>query len=73
MNGFYGKIAEILEVDAVNPSDLLADFPEWDSLSVLSVIAMAGSDYGVVLTAADLRGVGTAQGLHDLVALKSGK
>jgi acyl carrier protein len=73
MDGFYEKIAEILEVDAVNASDVLADFPEWDSLSVLSVIAMAGADYGVNLTAADLRGVATAQALRDVVALKSGQ
>lgn len=73
MDDFYGKIAEILEVDDVKASDVLADFPEWDSLSVLSVIAMVGSDYGVNLVAGDLRGVATAQGLRDLVAQKSGK
>ena len=51
MDDFYQKIAEILEVDAVNASDVLADFPEWDSLSVLSAIAMIGKDYGVNLMA----------------------
>jgi acyl carrier protein len=73
MDDFYEKIAEILEVDVVNPSDVLADFPEWDSLSVLSFIAMVGADYGVNLTAADLRGAATAQALHDLVAARNGK
>ncbi len=73
MEGFYEKIAEILEVDAVNASDVLADFEEWDSLSVLSAIAMIGADYGVNLTAADLRGVATAQALRDLVAARRGK
>jgi acyl carrier protein len=73
MEGFYEKIAEILEVDAVNASDVLADFEEWDSLSVLSAIAMIGADYGVNLTAADLRGVATAQGLRDLVAGRRGQ
>jgi acyl carrier protein len=73
MEGFYQKIAEILEVEAVNASDVLADFEEWDSLSVLSTIAMIGADYGVNLTAADLRGVATAQALRDLVAGRRGK
>lgn len=73
MDGFYEKIAEILEVDVVKASDVLADFPEWDSLSVLSVIAMVGLDYGINLTAADLRGVATAQALGDLVAGRRGK
>jgi acyl carrier protein len=73
MEGFYEKIAEILEVDTLNASDELADFPEWDSLSVLSAIAMIGADYGVNLTAADLRGVATAEALRDLVNSRRGR
>jgi acyl carrier protein len=73
MDGFYEKIAEILEVDTVNATDVLADFAEWDSLSVLSAIAMVGADYGVNLTAADLRGVATARAFRDLVAGRRGK
>ena len=73
MEGFYEKIAEILEVDTVNASDVLADFTEWDSLSVLSTIAMIGADYGVNLVATDLRGVATAEALRDLVAARRGK
>jgi acyl carrier protein len=73
MDDFYEKIAEILELDTLNPSDELANFPEWDSLSVLSVIAMIGANYGVNLTASDLRGAATAQAIRDLVARKSGR
>ena len=73
MDDFYQKIAEILEVDEVNASDVLADFPEWDSLSVLSAIAMIGKDYGVNLMASDLRGVATAQALRELVAGRQGR
>jgi acyl carrier protein len=73
MDSFYEKIADILEVDAIQEGDVLADFPEWDSLSVLSVIAMVGSDYGVVLTASDLRALTTAASLRDLVAARSGR
>lgn len=55
MNEFIAKIAEILEVDPVTEFDVLGDFQEWDSLSVLSVIAMLDSDYGVNLNAVDLK------------------
>ena len=73
MEEFYKRVAEILEVEEVKGSDVLESFPEWDSLSMLSVIAMVGSNYGVNLTARDVRSVATAEGLHDLVAAKSGK
>jgi acyl carrier protein len=73
MDHFYEQIAEILEVDAVNGSDVLADFPEWDSLAVLSVIAMVDSDYHVNLSAVEVRDSRTAQGLMDLVARKTVK
>ena len=73
MDDFYEKIAEILEVDAVHATDVLADFAEWDSLSVLSVIAMVGADYGVNMVAADLRGIATAEALRDVVAARRAK
>jgi acyl carrier protein len=71
MEHFYEKLAEILEVDAINASDVLADFPEWDSLSVLSAIAMVNRDYHVSLTAAEVRNCGTAQLLLELVKQKT--
>jgi len=55
MDEFYTKIAEILDEEKVTETDILADFPEWDSLSVLSVIAMLDANYGVNITAKDLR------------------
>jgi len=70
---FLNKMAEIMDVDEVKASDVLADFPEWDSLSVLSAISMILFSYRVTLTAAELRGVATAQGLYELVVLKSAK
>jgi acyl carrier protein len=73
MDDFFEKIADILEVDTVNGPDVLADFPDWDSLSVLSVIAMVDGDYHVNLTAAEVRNSLTAQGLLDIVARKMSK
>jgi acyl carrier protein len=70
MNDFLTKIAGILEVDAVQESDVLKAFPQWDSLSVLSVIAMLDADYGVNLKAADFQQVKTAGELWALVQSK---
>ncbi len=44
------KIAEILEVDQVSLDDQLESFDEWDSLTALSLIALADSDYDKKLT-----------------------
>jgi acyl carrier protein len=70
MNEFLQKLAEILEVPAVNESDQLKAFPQWDSLAVLSVIAMLDANYGVNLRAADFAPVNTAAELWKLVQSK---
>jgi acyl carrier protein len=40
-------IAEILEEDTVLPEDLLSSFALWDSMAVLSVIAMLEEVYAI--------------------------
>lgn len=55
MDDFYTQLAQILEVDRVAADDVLSEFEYWDSLTVLSVLAMLDSGYGVNLTAANLR------------------
>lgn len=44
------KIAEILEVDHVSLDDQLESFDDWDSLTALSIIALADSEYNKKLT-----------------------
>jgi acyl carrier protein len=73
MDEFCKQLAEILELDEVTASDVLENFPEWDSLSVLSVVAMIDAQYRVNLTAKDLRTVRTAQSLYELVDGKRNK
>jgi acyl carrier protein len=70
MNEFLEKLAVILEVDEVNGEDDLRAFPQWDSLTVLSVIAMLDADYGVNLRAADLQEAASAGVLWKLVQSK---
>ena len=70
MNDFLKKTAAILEVEQVNETDDLKGFAQWDSLAVLSVIAMLDSDYGVNLRAADFEPVKSAGDLWRLVESK---
>jgi acyl carrier protein len=67
MNEFLKKIAEILEVDGIKETDDLKSFAQWDSLSVLSVIAMLDANYGINLRAADFEPVTTVGDLWNLV------
>jgi len=68
---FSTKLADIMEVDQVRPEDVLKEFGEWDSLTVLSVISMIHGCHGVSLSASDIRHVDTVQALHDLVSIKA--
>ena len=70
MNDFCTKIAEILDAEAVTENDVLGDFQEWDSLSVLSAIAMLDAEYGVNVTAMDLKDVQTVGDLWNLTQAK---
>lgn len=70
MNEFCTKIAEILDVETVTENDVLGDFQEWDSLSVLSTIAMLDAKYGVNVTAMDLKGVRTVADIWTLAQAK---
>jgi acyl carrier protein len=70
MNDFLSKIAAILEADEVKTTDDLKSFPQWDSLSVLSVIAMLDATYGVNLKAIDLGTINSVGELWELVQSK---
>lgn len=67
MDEFLKKVASILEEESLQETDELTSFPQWDSLAVLSVIAMLDANYGVNLRAADLGTVKTAGELWNLV------
>ena len=54
---FYQRLAEILDVEEVKPEDVLKEFDGWDSLAILSVLAMADAKYGVSIKAEEIRSV----------------
>ena len=68
MNEFLKEMADILDEESVSASDRLEDFGAWDSLAVLSVVAMADARYRVSLTAQQVRAVATIDELHALLA-----
>ncbi len=67
---FYQRLAEILDVEEVKPENVLKDFDGWDSLAILSVLAMADAKYGVSIKAEEIRSVVTVEDLARLVETK---
>jgi acyl carrier protein len=70
MEQFLAKLAEILETGELKEDSRLESFPAWDSLGVLSAIAMIESLYRVNLTSPDLAGIETVDELWKLVQAK---
>ena len=70
MENFESAISEILEVDSVEMNDDLESFDEWDSLTILSIIALCDSEYQVELTKDEIENSETIGGLMELVKSK---
>ena len=49
------QLAELLEVDELDLTKKFTDYDEFDSLAVLTILAMLDSDYNKSMKAADLR------------------
>lgn len=50
MNAYLVKMADLLESEEVNSDDVLESFDCWDSLTILSIIAMLDEDYAKTIT-----------------------
>lgn len=70
MDEFLKEMADILEEDAVSADAELNSFESWDSLAALSVAALADSDFGVTLSAQEIKDAGTIGGLYRLIDSK---
>lgn len=62
-NAFLSELANILDEDGIDETANLRDFPSWDSLAVLSVVALADSKFGFTLALADIKGIATVADL----------
>lgn len=52
---FLEDLADILEEESVQESDVLADFEAWDSLSILSIISYVSENYKKQLKNEEIR------------------
>lgn len=69
---FYAELEAALELDpgTIQGSETLADLPGWDSMGMLSFIAMVDSSLGLIVSASALSACRT---VADLAALCPGK
>lgn len=70
MENFNENIAEILEVESVELDNELSSFDAWDSLTILSIIALCFSDYNVEVSAEEVNNAETILGLKNLIESK---
>jgi acyl carrier protein len=69
MSDFYQGLAEILEI---NPDDVKPELelPEWDSLAVVSTIALADECFDVMLNGQAISACTSVSDIEKLIALK---
>ena len=60
---FLDEIANILDEASVEEGANLRDYPSWDSLAVLSIVALADSKFGFTMTFPDVKGLTTVADL----------
>lgn len=75
LNEFYRQLDELLELPAgsVNGETVLKAVQAWDSVAVISFIAMVDTNYGLTVPAKHIAGCVTARDLADLVALQGSR
>lgn len=64
---FLEDLAEILEEESVQESDVLADFEAWDSLSILSIISYVSENYKKQLKNEEIRSQETVGDLFSYI------
>ncbi len=67
MESLKSRIALLLEVDKVEESDELESFEWFDSLTILSIIALVDEELQVVLSADDVKSSRTIGGLLEVI------
>ncbi|MCD6577478.1 MAG: acyl carrier protein [Anaerolineaceae bacterium] len=59
-----------LEIGAINEKANIADVPEWDSMAILSFIALVEDKFGLILEGSQIAKVKTFKELLDLIGDK---
>lgn len=67
---FLEELQNILQRDEkINPSALLVDLEEWDSLSMIATVAFISKSFGIMLTPEDLDKMDTVEDLVRRIGL----
>ena len=65
------KVMEILDTEQTIEADTRLDtIEEWDSLSIISLLAMVNVDYGKTMRVSDFKGAATFRDLYDIISNK---
>jgi acyl carrier protein len=67
------QMVEIFEIDDVQSDDVLREYELWDSLSVISLLAVLDEHYGINIEADDLAEIETAGELMSFVEQRRSK
>ena len=67
MDALTEQILEIFEIEGISPSVVLRDLELWDSLSVISLIAVLDESYGINIEVTELVDVITVADLFSFV------
>lgn len=68
MEQFIEKMMDVLDCEEeITMDTVLKDLEEWDSLSLVSFMAMANANYGKKVQPADVKAAVTIQDLYELV------
>lgn len=74
MNQFITQFAEALEMESadVKANDKFREYEEWDSLAVLSVIAMIKQNYGITIPRKEFDTLLTIEDLYSYISANKG-
>lgn len=61
------QMLEIFEIDEINPDILLRELELWDSLSVISLLAVLDESYGINIEATEIADLVTVADLFSFV------
>jgi acyl carrier protein len=73
INEFIEKVKETLEVsdDNITAETGIRDFPNWNSMNALILIAMFETEFDTTLTGDDLRSCNTMGDLYNVLVTKN--
>lgn len=75
MKDFVTKFKEALEIEdmEINSDEKFKELEEWDSLAVLSILAMVNEEYDIIISRVELDTALTIKDLYDIVKNKMEK